>query len=102
MAAFSIRVIGPMTFLTFAYSGIQRIAKPLGLMLRFFAVSLHERVHFVSRRHDGVFLDVLDHQMPGWRQIRTDMSALLLMFILDCPTFSFGADPSENCESHEK
>lgn len=41
-------------------------------------VILHEMAHFVSPRHDGVFLNVLDRNMPGWRQIRADLNALPL------------------------
>ena len=41
-------------------------------------VILHEMAHFVSPRHDDVFLDVLDRNMPGWRQIRADLNALPL------------------------
>lgn len=39
-------------------------------------VILHESAHFVSRRHDDVFLNVLDRNMPGWRQIRADLNSL--------------------------
>jgi predicted metal-dependent hydrolase len=41
-------------------------------------VILHELAHFVSRRHDDVFLGVLDRHLPGWRQIRADLNALPL------------------------
>jgi predicted metal-dependent hydrolase len=41
-------------------------------------VILHEMAHFVSRRHDDTFLNVLDNNMPGWRQIRADLNALPL------------------------
>ncbi|WP_167621965.1 M48 family metallopeptidase [Paracoccus sp. AK26] len=41
-------------------------------------VILHEVAHFVSPRHDEVFLSVLDRYMPTWRQIRTDLNALPL------------------------
>ncbi|MFN3312312.1 MAG: M48 family metallopeptidase [Hyphomonas sp.] len=41
-------------------------------------VILHEMAHFVSPRHDEVFLSVLDRHMPTWRQIRTDLNALPL------------------------
>ncbi|KAA0571578.1 M48 family metallopeptidase [Azospirillum sp. B21] len=41
-------------------------------------VILHEMAHFVSPRHDDVFLSVLDRNMPGWRQIRADLNALPL------------------------
>lgn len=41
-------------------------------------VILHEMAHFVSPRHDHVFLNVLDRNMPGWRQIRSDLNALPL------------------------
>ncbi len=41
-------------------------------------VILHEMAHFVSRRHDDVFLGILDRNMPGWRQIRADLNALPL------------------------
>ena len=42
-------------------------------------IILHEMAHLVSRRHDDVFLAVLDQHMPGWRQIRADLNALPLM-----------------------
>jgi predicted metal-dependent hydrolase len=41
-------------------------------------VVLHELAHFVSRRHDDVFLGVLDRHMPAWRQVRADLNALPL------------------------
>lgn len=41
-------------------------------------VILHEMAHFVSPRHDEVFLSVLDRHMPAWRQIRSDLNALPL------------------------
>lgn len=41
-------------------------------------VILHEVAHFVSPRHDEVFLNVLATQMPGWRQVRSDLNALPL------------------------
>ena len=41
-------------------------------------VILHEMAHFVSPRHDDVFVSVLDRHMPGWRQIRADLNALPL------------------------
>ena len=41
-------------------------------------VILHEMAHFVSPRHDDVFVSVLDRNMPGWRQIRADLNALPL------------------------
>jgi predicted metal-dependent hydrolase len=41
-------------------------------------VILHEMAHFVSRRHDDVFLGILDRNMPGWRQVRGDLNALPL------------------------
>lgn len=41
-------------------------------------VILHEMAHFISPRHDDVFLSVLDRNMPGWRQIRADLNALPL------------------------
>ena len=41
-------------------------------------VILHEMAHFVSPRHDHVFLSLLDRNMPGWRQIRADLNALPL------------------------
>lgn len=41
-------------------------------------VVLHELAHFVSPRHDEMFISVLDRNMPGWRQIRTDLNALPL------------------------
>ncbi|WP_205909941.1 YgjP-like metallopeptidase domain-containing protein, partial [Tabrizicola caldifontis] len=41
-------------------------------------VILHEMAHFVSPRHDDLFLSTLNRHMPGWRQIRTDLNALPL------------------------
>lgn len=41
-------------------------------------VILHELAHFVSPRHDELFLNTLDRNMPGWRQIRSDLNALPL------------------------
>ncbi|MEF3046352.1 M48 metallopeptidase family protein [Pseudotabrizicola sp. L79] len=41
-------------------------------------VILHELAHFISPKHDDAFIAVLDHQMPGWRQIRADLNALPL------------------------
>tara|TARA_R110000796_G_scaffold10324_2_gene34402 strand:- start:3786 stop:4496 length:711 start_codon:yes stop_codon:yes gene_type:complete len=41
-------------------------------------IILHEMAHFVSPRHDDVFVSVLDKNMPGWRQIRADLNALPL------------------------
>jgi len=41
-------------------------------------VILHEMAHFISPRHDDVFLSVLDRSMPGWRQVRADLNALPL------------------------
>lgn len=41
-------------------------------------VILHEMAHFLSPRHDEVFIGVMDRNMPGWRQIRADLNALPL------------------------
>ena len=41
-------------------------------------VILHEIAHLVSPRHDEVFMAVMDRNMPGWRQIRSDLNALPL------------------------
>lgn len=41
-------------------------------------VILHEMAHLVSRRHDDVFIALLDRHMAGWRQIRVDLNALPL------------------------
>lgn len=41
-------------------------------------VILHELAHLVSPRHDELFLSTLDRNMPGWRQIRSDLNALPL------------------------
>ena len=41
-------------------------------------VILHEMAHFVSRRHDDLFISVLDRHMPTWRQVRADLNALPL------------------------
>jgi predicted metal-dependent hydrolase len=37
-------------------------------------VVLHEMARFISLRHDEVFLGVLDHHLPKWRQVRTDLN----------------------------
>jgi predicted metal-dependent hydrolase len=41
-------------------------------------VILHEMAHFVSPRHDELFVSALDRNMPTWRQIRADLNALPL------------------------
>jgi predicted metal-dependent hydrolase len=41
-------------------------------------VIFHEMAHFVSPRHDALFLSTLDRNMPGWRQVRADLNALPL------------------------
>ena len=41
-------------------------------------VVLHELAHLLSPRHDDVFVGIMDKNMPGWRQIRTDLNALPL------------------------
>ena len=41
-------------------------------------VILHELAHFLSPRHDELFLGVMDKNMQGWRQIRADLNALPL------------------------
>lgn len=41
-------------------------------------VILHEMAHFLSPRHDEIFLRALDRNMPAWRQIRADLNALPL------------------------
>lgn len=41
-------------------------------------VILHEMAHFISPRHDELFLSVLDRHMPTWRQIRADLNDLPL------------------------
>lgn len=41
-------------------------------------VILHEMAHFVSPKHDGTFVSVLDRFMPRWRQVRSDLNALPL------------------------
>lgn len=41
-------------------------------------VILHEMAHLISPRHDELFLNILDRNMPGWRQIRADLNALPL------------------------
>ena len=41
-------------------------------------VILHELAHFVSPRHDDVFIGLLDKNMPGWRQVRADLNTLPL------------------------
>ena len=41
-------------------------------------VILHEMAHFLSPRHDPLFVSTLDRNMPGWRQIRADLNLLPL------------------------
>lgn len=41
-------------------------------------VVLHELSHFVSPRHDDLFVKTLDQHMPPWRQVRSDLNALPL------------------------
>ncbi len=41
-------------------------------------VVLHEMAHFLSAKHDEVFLGILDKNLPGWRQVRADLNALPL------------------------
>lgn len=41
-------------------------------------IILHEMAHFISPRHDDVFIGVLNKHMPAWRQIRADLNALPL------------------------
>lgn len=41
-------------------------------------VILHEMAHFISRKHDERFLEVLERHMPTWRQVRSDLNALPL------------------------
>lgn len=41
-------------------------------------VILHEMAHFLTPRHDELFLSTLDRNMPGWRQVRADLNALPL------------------------
>jgi predicted metal-dependent hydrolase len=41
-------------------------------------VILHEMAHLVSQRNDDLFMNILDRNMPGWRQIRADLNALPL------------------------
>lgn len=43
-------------------------------------VILHEVAHLVSPKHDDAFVAVLDREMPGWRQVRSDLNALPLAF----------------------
>jgi len=49
--------------------------KPLGALDY---VVLHEMAHFVSPRHDDLFVATMDRLMPGWRQVRADLNALPL------------------------
>ncbi|WP_417679451.1 M48 family metallopeptidase [Roseibium sp.] len=39
-------------------------------------VIVHEFAHFVSPRHDELFVSILDTYMPTWRQVRADLNAL--------------------------
>lgn len=41
-------------------------------------VVLHEMAHFVSPRHDDLFVATMDRCMPGWRQVRADLNSLPL------------------------
>lgn len=41
-------------------------------------VILHEMAHFISSRHDDVFVALLDRFMPKWRQVRADLNSLPL------------------------
>lgn len=41
-------------------------------------VALHEMAHFISRRHDDAFIAVLDHMMPSWRKVRSELNSLPL------------------------
>lgn len=41
-------------------------------------VILHELAHLVSPTHDEIFLEVLDGNMPSWRQVRSELNALPL------------------------
>ncbi|WP_170343089.1 M48 family metallopeptidase [Ruegeria arenilitoris] len=41
-------------------------------------VILHEMTHFISPRHDELFLATLEQHMPGWRQVRSDLNAFPL------------------------
>ena len=41
-------------------------------------VILHEMTHFVSRRHDALFVETIDGLMPSWRDVRRDLNAMPL------------------------
>ena len=41
-------------------------------------VALHEVAHFISRRHDDAFINVLDKFMPTWRKVRNELNAMPL------------------------
>lgn len=43
-------------------------------------VILHETAHLISPRHDALFVDTLDRNMPRWRQLRSDLNAFPLAF----------------------
>ena len=39
-------------------------------------VVLHEIAHFVSPQHDTRFTEILDQEMPRWREIRNELNSL--------------------------
>jgi predicted metal-dependent hydrolase len=41
-------------------------------------VVLHEMAHLVSPTHDSRFTDILDREMPRWKEIRSELNALPL------------------------
>lgn len=41
-------------------------------------VVLHEMAHLVSPTHDSRFTDILDREMPRWKEIRNELNALPL------------------------
>jgi predicted metal-dependent hydrolase len=43
-------------------------------------VILHELAHLVSPRDDEAFVAILDRELPGGRQVRSDLNALPLAF----------------------
>ncbi len=56
-------------------------------------VILHEMAHFLSPRHDELFVGVLDRFMPTWRQVRSDLNAQPLSFEPSfLPNLAPGAD----------
>lgn len=41
-------------------------------------VIVHELAHLVSPRHDTLFTETMERELPGWRQLRKELNALPL------------------------